>query len=212
MLALYSLRDDYEKIWRIEFQRKVFLLLVGVAFVLWRAAFLALSTKEWESEQESESKKREAAAELLNYLVTENTLPFPRETKLKPWTFHFYLNDAYFRLEKLRNLGVSLLPHETIALFDEFIKVWKGVDQESGVVESRPPHEAWDIAYGPAKAALEWLASQYGEEKRESISKILMGPLAASPNGENTISTDKRGQGKVPGAEKQIMPGWAVWG
>lgn len=67
--------------------------LVGIAFSLWRAVFLAL-----DPERERPEDVVFTGATLLDQLVRENSLTFGQENKLKRWTVGYYLNNANYRI------------------------------------------------------------------------------------------------------------------
>jgi hypothetical protein len=107
----------------------VFSILVGVAFALWRAAFLAdASTRTWPEALED-------AQALLKAVLRTNTVGFGTEHNLQGWTAGHYLKNAKLRLvEAFRLLveagrahpqdverieGISLMgtdPHDTWTL------------------------------------------------------------------------------------------------
>jgi hypothetical protein len=107
----------------------LFSLLVGIAFSLWRAAFLAeMPTRVWPEALRN-------AQTLLSRVLETNAIAFGTEHDLQGWTGGYYLNNAKLRLlEALRDqvassratdadvkrVDVSLLetnPHDTWKLF-----------------------------------------------------------------------------------------------
>lgn len=137
LLALYAFgeqrgfRSADEAFDHDDQETQLFSLLVGVAFSLWRAAFLAdMPTRTWPEALRD-------AHLLLDKVLSTNAIAFGTEHDLQGWTGGFYLNNAKLRLvEALRRqvpLGtasaadvarveVSLLgtdPHDTWRLFCE---------------------------------------------------------------------------------------------
>lgn len=71
---------------------QVFSMLVGVAFSLWRAAFLAeMPTRTWPEALRD-------AQQLLGTVLSTNTIAFGTEHSLQGWTGGYYLNNAKLRL------------------------------------------------------------------------------------------------------------------
>lgn len=101
LLALYrcgeTRRDDLPD----TREGRAFLTLVGIAFSLWRAAFLAdAPTRDF----------RQAlgdAQTLLGAVLSTNTVAFGTEHHLQGWTGGFYLNNAKLRLEAVLTLAVE---------------------------------------------------------------------------------------------------------
>jgi hypothetical protein len=82
---------------------ELFSLLVGVAFSLWRAAFLTIEpTRDWKGALSD-------AEKLLSALLKTNTLAPLTEMNLQGWTGGYYLNNAKLRLaEASRRLAEQL--------------------------------------------------------------------------------------------------------
>lgn len=103
---------------------EIFSLLVGVAFSLWRGAFLTdKPTREWPNVLRN-------AQELLQKALSTNAIAFGTEHELQGWTGGYYLTNAKLRLqealqarpEDLARVKISLLgtdPHVTWTLFYE---------------------------------------------------------------------------------------------
>jgi hypothetical protein len=72
-----------------------FVLLVGAAFSLWRAAFLSDITQSWEWIVDT-------ANTLLEKLLITNTLSFSTDRDLRYWMVGYYLNSTGFRLDAAR--------------------------------------------------------------------------------------------------------------
>jgi len=78
--------------------------LIGAAFSLWRAVFLA-NAKALNSEQDPEGKKRgprqkldKDAADFLKRVIDTNAISFVDDLRFGSWTVGYYLNNARFRL------------------------------------------------------------------------------------------------------------------
>lgn len=104
---------------------RVFSLLVGVGFSLWRAAFLA------EAPTRTGTKALAEAYELLGEVLRSNAIAFSTDQRLQGWTGGYYLNNAKLRLvealmmrsrtaeaEQVR--GMSLYGADPRKLWDDF--------------------------------------------------------------------------------------------
>lgn len=102
LLALYEFVGERDSVsLGASEESKVFGSLVGVAFSLWRAAFLAdMPTRTWEQALED-------TQELLAAVLTTNTIAFTTEYKLQGWTGGFYLTNARLRLESALGFRVK---------------------------------------------------------------------------------------------------------
>ncbi len=67
-------------------------LLVGVAYSLWRAVFLADTLRK----PKDVSKNAKA---FLRLLIKDNAIAYSQESNNRQWTVGYYLNNAYFRLQ-----------------------------------------------------------------------------------------------------------------
>jgi hypothetical protein len=78
--------------------------LTGVAFSLWRAAFLAgLERQPYVNNQpssEPEASQAEHAQELLRALLETNTVSFSVDQKTRYWMGHYYIHNAAYRLDE----------------------------------------------------------------------------------------------------------------
>jgi len=76
-------------------QRKQMLELAAVAFSLWRAAFLA--------DRKAGTEARTVhAREFVLKMLTDNSIAFAQDRAGRNWTFSYYIDNAYHRLEKLK--------------------------------------------------------------------------------------------------------------
>lgn len=93
-------------------------LLIGAGFSLWRAAFLG-------DGELPELTTRERANAFLRVIVEDNAVPFSKDQANKEWTFGYYLNNAYFRLQlayrRLPEIGLAGTP-QLRATVDEFLE------------------------------------------------------------------------------------------
>lgn len=115
-------------------------LLVGVAFSLWRAAFLADSARDWQ-ENASHSKK------FLGMVVKDNAITYSQERDARFWTVGYYLNNAFLRLE----MAYKTLDHHTLLRKD----VAGFLEQQMTTAEFSPdPRKPWELAHNAARELL----------------------------------------------------------
>jgi hypothetical protein len=77
------------------------LLMVGAAFSLWRAIFLAHINRTRE-------RNVGKAKEFLEKFVRQNAITFPDDLKFQLWSFGYYLNNCRYRLKPIwSNLGMD---------------------------------------------------------------------------------------------------------
>jgi hypothetical protein len=81
-------------------------LLMGAAFSLWRAIFLAP-----ELPNKSENMIRKGRDFLEKYL-RDNFITYGDDKKHHPWTYGYYLNSARFRLRLVKEIQSSLEGYE----------------------------------------------------------------------------------------------------
>jgi hypothetical protein len=137
--------------------RTVFHLLVGAAFSLWRAVFLA--------ERNTDTKVLLDQSQLfLETLVADNAIGYYQDKKLQAWSAGYYLNNAYYRvqevIELLRDegaLGGAQLPE--FARFEEQV-------QRSMVSTDR--RSAWEAAHDAASGVLTILRERGGPISKSS--------------------------------------------
>ena len=120
-------------------------LLIATCFALWRAVFLA------HGERNSSTISAHAVT-FLETLVRDNMIGYTQDSRSKAWTFGYYTNDAYFRLDyyhkKLNKLGD---PHAK--------RVSDYLDAQALPQPSEPDaHLAWTHAYEAALYAANQLA------------------------------------------------------
>lgn len=123
-----ALRGDALRCW-------VFTASVGVAFSLWRAAFLADAARTW-------SKALEDANKLLEILVRDNSVAYPQDRNTREWMGGYYLNNARFRLITAMSRLEKLQPN--ISELDSFRRVH---ELHTLGIEERSPAESWEILH-----------------------------------------------------------------
>jgi hypothetical protein len=93
-------------------------LCVGAAFSLWRAVFLVDKDRTQRPLKDTEK----AAANFLGRVVETNAITFADDhhAERKDWTVGYYLNNARFRLERLRghDPAASIIDMETRVAWD----------------------------------------------------------------------------------------------
>jgi hypothetical protein len=111
-----------------------FVLLVGAAFSLWRAAFLSDITQSWEWIVDK-------ANELLEKLLITNTVSFSTDRDLRIWMMGYYLNSAGFRLDAARETLGSVPESHVQHRFDE-------LHGRGGLINVQgEPNKAWDAYF-----------------------------------------------------------------
>ena len=114
-----------------------FQLLTAIGFALWRAAFLADDDRSWPEITKD-------ASTFLGTLVRDNAIGYTQDRTSKRWTFGYYINDAYLRLDYFHRQLRSLEPAhvDRVAAF---------LEAQGTRSESEPDsHVAWDHAYEAA--------------------------------------------------------------
>jgi hypothetical protein len=71
-------------------------LLIGTAFALWRAAFLATPPGHRQHENVLEQ-----GIELLEKVVEDNSIGYSDYSRWKLWVFGYYVNNARFRIQQM---------------------------------------------------------------------------------------------------------------
>lgn len=114
--------------------RSIFGLLIGCAFSLWRAVFLADRARDWKSILDH-------AGGFLDTLLRDNTILF-RDDK-NPWSVGYYLNNGRYRLYRI----LEKMPDEQLrSLIDEIKSA--GIDEVSA-------QNAWQLSYDAARLAFD---------------------------------------------------------
>jgi hypothetical protein len=119
--------------------RSIFGLLVGSAFSLWRAVFLADSSRDWKNILDD-------ADRFLDTLIRDNTILF-RDDK-NAWSIGYYLNNGRYRLYRI----LEKMPDEQLRNLIDQIKS-TGVDEVSA-------RNAWQLSYEAARLAFDLVKSR----------------------------------------------------
>src|SRR6266446_3448211 len=114
--------------------RSVFALLIGTAFSLWRAVFLADSARDWKSILDD-------ADRFLDTLIRDNTILY-RDDK-NAWSVGYYLNNGRYRLYRIS----EKMPDEQLRKLIDQIKS-SGVDEVSA-------RGAWQLSYDALRLAFD---------------------------------------------------------
>lgn len=115
-LRLLALLRSYEHLWKTQDLSKATQDLIGVAFSLWRAAFLADKTAKRKMVYSH-------GVAFLEKIIENNSISFANDQSSNEWTFNYYTKNARSSLTLLAN-GWNTLPR------------YKG--------GSRKPTERWD--------------------------------------------------------------------
>lgn len=76
--------------------------LVAVGFSLWRAAFLADRTGKLEA-------RASHAETFLLKMIGDNAINYPQDRESREWTFNYYLDNAYYRLDEISDKWPEIL-------------------------------------------------------------------------------------------------------
>jgi hypothetical protein len=98
LLALYEYLRNHSHTEIDMWDKYLLELLVGAAFSLWRAAFLAETLREDAGVHASQEA-------FLEKLISDNTINFPDDKNNRDWTVEYYLENAKYRLA--RACGIS---------------------------------------------------------------------------------------------------------
>jgi hypothetical protein len=93
-LRLLSLFKSYGEIWKTKKFSRAAQDLTGVAFSLWRAAFLA-------EKSGSRAAVFDHGTAFLEKVIDENAISFPNDKKSREWTFNYYTRNARCSLQVL---------------------------------------------------------------------------------------------------------------
>lgn len=111
-LKLYVLLRKHEALAKSEDHYLITQALTGISFALWRAVFLADKTT-------GRGALYEHALEFLETVIMENSVQFSLDRRKKNWTFNYYMNDAKYRLEYLRENYKDVLGAERSKIRNE---------------------------------------------------------------------------------------------
>ncbi|MGH8583457.1 MAG: hypothetical protein ACREWG_11870, partial [Gammaproteobacteria bacterium] len=139
---LYQVLNDESLRKRLETKPadcSIFGLFIGAAFSLWRAAFLIdASRDEWPA-------ILQAAEKFLQSLAHDNAITYNLEQNCKEWAVGFYLNNARYRLYRIRDKVQEI---ETTNAFQKL-----KVQQDIGI-DNRSVQEHWETIYGALHKAV----------------------------------------------------------
>ena len=130
------------KLWKVPKKRRKSLwhLLLGVAFSLWRAAFLIEGDRPL-------STMNKHAKYFLGLLLWDNAINYLQDRRTRAWTGGYYLNNANFRLSIVKDLLTRRIEDQEAAVFDKIVR--------SVVSENTPDLQTgWEDAYAAADIAL----------------------------------------------------------
>jgi|GEM_PF-5786304 hypothetical protein len=140
----YQNENEFEKKERIK--SNVYLSLVGIVFCLWRAVFLYQATSKT---------KFERAKELLIQLIETNAVNFSDEKKMQDWTFRYYLNNAYFRIELILKKRPNIINKIKRDNFKELKNELLSIDED--IHNDEKCKVIWEEAYKITKEILTFL-------------------------------------------------------
>jgi len=141
-------REKAERLAEDESDRKVFHLLVGAAFSLWRAVFLA-------EHHTDVGVLLNQSQTFLETLVTDNAIGYYQDKKMQAWTAGYYLNNSYFRLQEAIDVLVGEgAVSRGITAPEEFTRF---EEQNRRSMVSSDRQGAWEVAHAAASRALSLL-------------------------------------------------------
>ena len=124
-------------------QWKVYSVLVGCAFSLWRAAPL-------NSESKNPDQFREDAYELLYILVKDNAVTYTQDKRLEEWMAGYYLRNCYLRLKQIKKMIGDFGITEVAILENEHFKN----------LISKHPQKCWEELHNLSRIVFEKLAAE----------------------------------------------------
>jgi hypothetical protein len=102
-LALFELLKKYPAQWKKPLYSSAAQMLVGIAFSLWRAAFLADKSGDVGSAIEH-------ASLFLEKIILDNAIAYAQDRSAREWTFTYYVNAARYMLVELGRAFPNLVP------------------------------------------------------------------------------------------------------
>jgi hypothetical protein len=112
LLALHesvSSADKRDRLAQEPMDRDVFVLLMGAAFSLWRAAFLSHAEHMWPEILTHANK-------FLEILIADNAINYPQDRDTRDWSGGYYLANARYRLVRaLDIMGLASSGYTTAA-------------------------------------------------------------------------------------------------
>src|SRR5229473_2987817 len=121
-------------------------ILSGIAFSLWRAAFLAsLGVRPYlqaHGSAEDPPSQSAHAADLLRTVLTTNAVSFVVDQKTQYWMGQYYIDNAGYRLDEYIERWGDIVP----ANMQRFRQMWNGAEVSPDYVESA---RAWMHIFNP---------------------------------------------------------------
>lgn len=128
-------------------RRALFSLLLGVAYSLWRAAFLSNTIRTWK-------RTFEGANNLLLSLIEDNAVTYAKERHTEEWMGGYYLNNAAFRLlwvrGNLQHLAPDTKDHPALIALDQL--------NNSGIEIKERSTKVWEVLNEALKVIVPWLS------------------------------------------------------
>jgi len=132
--------------------RPAFHYLVGAGFSLWRAVFLA--------EQVTDTARLvDDSQQFLETLVADNAIGYQHDKNLRAWSAGYYLNNAFFRIDRVIVLLVGGRRNQPKAF-----RRFSSYDRYKIVSGDR--HVAWRLAHDAACQALKMLQTELGRSPK----------------------------------------------
>ena len=166
-LRIYALIDQHRQIvTRSKSHRSSAQTLLGVAFSLWRAVFLARLKKNIDSMIKD-------AESFLVELIDSNIVTYSLDRENKDWTFRYYMSNARYRLKDL---------HGKFDHKEHPFNLW-------GDVAGISPQQQWVEVQNALDAAIDSFEKILGEEFARKaftlVRKVKVRPRKGSSSREN---------------------------
>lgn len=138
----------------------LFHLLVGVAFSLWRAAFLVQGERTVEQLDKD-------ALDFLGVLSWDNAIGYSQDRSKRAWTVGYYLNNAHLRLRSAQGLLVlSSKQKEAFVSVRRFISVQNRLGNH--IPDAR---KGWDEAHHAYRIAYTQLRKKHVPKRKVKITR-----------------------------------------
>lgn len=114
-------------------------MLIGVAFSLWRAAFLGdvtLSTEAIATNAET----------FLETVIRDNAIGYTQDRNAREWTYGYYVNNAKFRLGAMVSRKHA---------FAKILRRYSVEDMHVGLTAGKPARQLWDETFKALDLALD---------------------------------------------------------
>jgi hypothetical protein len=156
VLQLYEFDRSLGESEREKFHH-VFGLLVGVAFSLWRAVFLALPERTLPEVLND-------ATEFLRILIETNNIGFPQDRDTQQWMGGYYNNNAVFRLHALVEDKTAWKLLQAVASADDKALFQKYHPNQQDHFAKIGALKMWEDAYEGLVLAFRLLKRAYGQK------------------------------------------------